>query len=80
MVSSWTDWHDGVMGEGTLAARQYDAMAQVYATDSEDSAFNAFYERPAMLSLLGDLDGRASSSSAVAPGRSRPRSSSARRW
>lgn len=46
------------MGDGEQAALQYDAMAQAYAADNEDGPFNAYYERPATISLLGDVRGR----------------------
>jgi SAM-dependent methyltransferase len=36
----------------------YDQFAAAYAADNESNAFNALYERPAMLSLLGDVGGR----------------------
>lgn len=35
----------------------YDRHAQVYADNNERGAFNARYERPAMLALLGDVAG-----------------------
>jgi SAM-dependent methyltransferase len=35
----------------------YDTFAQAYARDNESNAFNAYYERPAALSLLGDVAG-----------------------
>jgi SAM-dependent methyltransferase len=35
----------------------YDTFAQAYARDNESNAFNAYYERPAVLSLLGDVAG-----------------------
>ena len=44
--------------DGERTARQYDAMAVAYAADNADSAFNAYYERPATISLLGDVEGR----------------------
>jgi ubiquinone/menaquinone biosynthesis C-methylase UbiE len=43
--------------DGERAARQYDAMAEDYATDNDTGSYNAFYERPAMISLLGDVTG-----------------------
>jgi ubiquinone/menaquinone biosynthesis C-methylase UbiE len=33
-------------------------MAVEYAADNADSAFNAYYERPATISLLGEVEGR----------------------
>lgn len=36
----------------------YDAFAAAYAADNEVNAFNALYERPAMLALLGDVAGK----------------------
>lgn len=44
--------------DGDRSARQYDAMAGAYAADNAESAYNAYYERPATLSLLGDVAGR----------------------
>ena len=38
-------------------AREYDAMAVEYAADNAGGAYNAFYERPATISLLGDMQG-----------------------
>ncbi|MDQ4131837.1 MAG: class I SAM-dependent methyltransferase [Actinomycetota bacterium] len=45
------------MNEGELTARQYDAMAVEYAADNLDSPFNAYYERPATMALIGDVSG-----------------------
>lgn len=42
--------------EGTAAT--YDQFAAAYAADNESNAFNGLYERPAMLSLLGDVRGK----------------------
>jgi hypothetical protein len=44
--------------EGKRGAREYDAMAADYAAETEDNAYNASYERPATIALLGDVDGR----------------------
>jgi ubiquinone/menaquinone biosynthesis C-methylase UbiE len=36
----------------------YDEFAEAYAADNEVNLLNGHYERPAMLSLAGDVDGR----------------------
>ncbi|GAA3833590.1 MULTISPECIES: class I SAM-dependent methyltransferase [Amycolatopsis] len=36
----------------------YDSFAEAYAAENENSLLNAYYERPAMLSLAGDVTGR----------------------
>ncbi|MEV4693658.1 methyltransferase domain-containing protein [Micromonospora echinospora] len=36
----------------------YDGFAGRYAAENESSLFNAYYERPAMLELAGDVRGR----------------------
>ncbi|CUU54080.1 Methyltransferase domain-containing protein [Parafrankia irregularis] len=36
----------------------YDSFAQAYSAETENSLVNAFYERPAMLDLAGDVAGR----------------------
>jgi SAM-dependent methyltransferase len=36
----------------------YDPFAEAYAADNETNAFNALYERPAMLALLGEVRGK----------------------
>jgi SAM-dependent methyltransferase len=41
-----------------MKADYYDTIAESYSTDNESSLFNAYYERPAMLGLAGDVDGR----------------------
>ncbi len=38
--------------------QQYDSMAIKYAADNAINPFNAAYERPATISLLGEVDGR----------------------
>ena len=45
------------MGDGDRSAREYDAMALDYTAANEAGAFNAYYERPAMIALLGDVSG-----------------------
>lgn len=46
-----------LMSEGAPAAAQYDAMATEYSADNDDGVFNALYERPAMIRMLGDVQG-----------------------
>ena len=36
----------------------YDVLAEAYTADNETSLFNAYYERPAILTLAGDVAGR----------------------
>lgn len=45
------------MTDGDVAARQYDAMAAEYSADNDEGAYNAYYERPATIELLGDVAG-----------------------
>lgn len=40
-----------------LNANDFDAMAAAYSADNENNAWNALYERPAILALAGDVDG-----------------------
>jgi ubiquinone/menaquinone biosynthesis C-methylase UbiE len=46
------------MPDGDRSARQYDAMSAEYAVNSAESAYNAYYERPATISLLPDVADR----------------------
>lgn len=41
---------------GHMQSDHYDGFAQAYADDNESSLFNAYYERPAMLELAGDVN------------------------
>jgi len=41
-----------------VKADHYDSFAGHYATDNETNLFNAYYERPAMIGLAGDVAGR----------------------
>jgi ubiquinone/menaquinone biosynthesis C-methylase UbiE len=45
------------MNDAERTAREYDAMAGDYAADNAKSAYNAYYERPATIALLGDVQG-----------------------
>lgn len=42
----------------TTAANDYDSFAHDYAEANENNAYNALYERPAVLSMLGDVAGQ----------------------
>lgn len=39
-------------------ANDYDRFAELYAAETENNLVNAYYERPAMLALAGDVAGR----------------------
>ncbi|GAA3118607.1 class I SAM-dependent methyltransferase [Streptomyces rameus] len=39
-------------------ANDYDSFAEAYAADTENNLVNAYYARPAMLALAGDVAGR----------------------
>lgn len=41
-----------------MTASHYDGFAKAYSAENESSLFNAYYERPAMLRLVGDVSGR----------------------
>jgi ubiquinone/menaquinone biosynthesis C-methylase UbiE len=41
-----------------VPSNDYDAVAEAYAQDNESNAWNAHYERPAVLAMLGDVAGR----------------------
>lgn len=41
-----------------MTASDYDTFADAYSTENESNLFNAYYERPAMLRLAGDVSGR----------------------
>ena len=40
-----------------MRADHYDGFAESYSTENESSLLNAYYERPAMIDLAGDVDG-----------------------
>ena len=40
-----------------MKADHYDSFAETYSTENESSLINAYYERPAMIDLAGDVDG-----------------------
>ena len=41
-----------------MKADHYDSFAESYSTDNESNLINGYYERPAMIDLAGDVDGR----------------------
>jgi ubiquinone/menaquinone biosynthesis C-methylase UbiE len=45
------------MRDGDRAAFEYDAMGAAYGAANDDGSFNAYYERPATISLLGNVSG-----------------------
>lgn len=59
-LAARTEAFDGMLvyvRDGQQSAHQYDAMAQWYSAANEDSAYNAYYERPAMIAMLGSVTG-----------------------
>jgi SAM-dependent methyltransferase len=44
--------------DGLRGTAAYDAVAQEYAAGSETAPYNALYERPAVIELLGDVRGK----------------------
>jgi ubiquinone/menaquinone biosynthesis C-methylase UbiE len=44
--------------DGKRSAEQYNTMAVDYAADNAESPYTAYYERPATISLLGDVTSR----------------------
>jgi SAM-dependent methyltransferase len=43
---------------GRDRVNDYDSFAEAYSAENENSLVNAYYERPAMLALVGDVAGR----------------------
>jgi ubiquinone/menaquinone biosynthesis C-methylase UbiE len=56
------------MRDGKLAASQYDAMSTTYRAASEDGSFNAYYERPGTIALIGDVTGQRVLEAGCGPG------------
>lgn len=50
-------WETSTVSGTPTWSKQYDLMASAYAAKNEVSAFNAYYERPATIELLGDVRG-----------------------
>lgn len=46
----------------------YDSMAESYEAHAADSAYNAHYDRPAILSMLGDVEGKRVLDAGCGPG------------
>ena len=42
----------------TVRSNDYDSFGEAYAAENENNLVNAYYERPAMLALAGDVAGR----------------------
>lgn len=53
-----TNEHQFSEAEGQHRANDYDDFAAAYSAVNDDSLANAYYERPAMLALAGDVSGR----------------------
>jgi SAM-dependent methyltransferase len=48
----------GADGADLAGINDYDSFAEAYAASNETNLLNAYYERPAMLALAGDVAGR----------------------
>ena len=48
----------GCVSDGERSAAEYDAMGSAYAEHNRDGPWNADYERPATIALLGDVAGK----------------------
>ena len=46
------------MEDGQRSGSQYDAMGASYAAHNSAGSYNAYYERPATIGLLGEVSGR----------------------
>jgi len=56
------------MGDLQRSAEQYDAMAASYVADNANGPYNAYYERPATIALLGEVRGRRVLDAGCGPG------------
>ncbi|MGW4144787.1 hypothetical protein ACWELV_50315, partial [Streptomyces mirabilis] len=44
--------------EGPAQVNDYDSFTEAYSAENENNLLNAYYARPAMLALAGDVAGR----------------------
>jgi SAM-dependent methyltransferase len=56
------------MRDGELAASQYDAMGTAYRAANDEGPFNACYERPGTIALIGDVTGQQVLEAGCGPG------------
>ena len=56
------------MRDGELAAIQYDAMGAAYRAANDEGPFNAYYERPGTIALIGDVTGHRVLEAGCGPG------------
>jgi hypothetical protein len=54
--------HAPYENEFTASAGDHDGFADAYSAENESGLFNAYYELPAMLRLVGDVSGLRSDS------------------
>ena len=60
---------NGALPADPPRVNDYDILAEAYTAENETSLINAYYARPAILALAGDVAGRGSSMPAAAPAR-----------
>lgn len=58
MTRQMTDVPVSAEVEGRPQVNDYDALAAAYSAENDDSLANAYYERPAMVAIAGDVAGR----------------------
>jgi SAM-dependent methyltransferase len=58
-MKSQPGWQEAVkyIRKAWMLENNYDAFADTYQADNENNAWNAYYERPAILSMAGDVSG-----------------------
>ena len=57
-MGQMTDRRADTEAQSRPGVNDYDAFAEAYSAENDDSLANAYYERPAMLALAGDVAGR----------------------